>query len=326
MRLMASRRTIVAFHAQPRIRLRRSRWTRPAPGGPSSTTSAPAGSVRRRPSGAPASRPGRSGWTAPWPRPGHRLRAGQRLTWERPPWDEPEAPVCTAVLFEDADLLAVAKPRGLPTMPGGGLYLESTLLAVVRGARPGGGARCTGWGATPRAWCSSPGPRTRGPRCSGRCGSGASARSTGRSARATPRPTPSTSTPPSARSRTRPPARSTRPRRTAGRRGATVRVLERRGGRGGLVAPRGGDRDRPPPPDPHPPGLRRPPARGRPALRRRADCPSPAASPCRATRATCCTPTGSSSPTPGPERRSRWSAHRRRCCAGAQWPSMGAIR
>jgi 23S rRNA pseudouridine1911/1915/1917 synthase len=63
---------------------------------------------------------------------GQRLRAGQRLSWERPPWDEPDAPVCTAVLHEDADLLAVAKPRGLPTMPGGGLFLESTLLAVVR--------------------------------------------------------------------------------------------------------------------------------------------------------------------------------------------------
>jgi 23S rRNA pseudouridine1911/1915/1917 synthase len=68
---------------------------------------------------------------------GQPLRAGQRLTWERPPWDEPDAPVCTAVLHEDAELLAVAKPRGLPTMPGGGLYLESTLLALVRGLYPG---------------------------------------------------------------------------------------------------------------------------------------------------------------------------------------------
>ena len=68
---------------------------------------------------------------------GQRLRAGQRVSWERPPWDEPDAPACTAVLYEDADLLAVAKPRGLPTMPGGGLYLESTLLAVVRGRDPG---------------------------------------------------------------------------------------------------------------------------------------------------------------------------------------------
>ena len=64
------------------------------------------------------------------------LRAGQRLTWERPPWDEPEVPLCTAVLFEDDDLLAVAKPRGLPTLPGGGQFLESTLLAVVRRRAP----------------------------------------------------------------------------------------------------------------------------------------------------------------------------------------------
>jgi 23S rRNA pseudouridine1911/1915/1917 synthase len=40
------------------------------------------------------------------------------------------------VLHEDALLLAVAKPRGLPTMPGGGLYLEHTLLAVVRRRAP----------------------------------------------------------------------------------------------------------------------------------------------------------------------------------------------
>ncbi len=68
---------------------------------------------------------------------GRVLRAGERLTWARPPWDEPDAPVCTAVLHEDAELLAVAKPRGLPTLPGGGLYLESTLLAVVRRRDPG---------------------------------------------------------------------------------------------------------------------------------------------------------------------------------------------
>jgi 23S rRNA pseudouridine1911/1915/1917 synthase len=61
-----------------------------------------------------------------------RLRAGQWLCWERPPWVEPAVPCCAAVLLEDALLLAVAKPRGLPTLPGGGLYLEHTLLAVVR--------------------------------------------------------------------------------------------------------------------------------------------------------------------------------------------------
>jgi 23S rRNA pseudouridine1911/1915/1917 synthase len=64
------------------------------------------------------------------------LRAGQWLRWDRPPWEEPPAPLDTAVLHEDALLLAVAKPRGLPTMPGGGLYLEHTLLAVIRRRAP----------------------------------------------------------------------------------------------------------------------------------------------------------------------------------------------
>jgi 23S rRNA pseudouridine1911/1915/1917 synthase len=65
-----------------------------------------------------------------------RLRAGQWLSWERPPWIEPPVPLDAAVLYEDALLLAVAKPRGLPTMPGGGLYLDHTLLAVVRRRAP----------------------------------------------------------------------------------------------------------------------------------------------------------------------------------------------
>lgn len=59
------------------------------------------------------------------------LRGGQRLSWHRPPWEEPLVPLTYAVLFEDEDLLAVAKPSGLPTLPGGG-YLEHTLLALVR--------------------------------------------------------------------------------------------------------------------------------------------------------------------------------------------------
>jgi 23S rRNA pseudouridine1911/1915/1917 synthase len=67
---------------------------------------------------------------------GSLLRAGQWLTWDRPPWSEPPVPLDTAVLHEDALLLAVAKPRGLPTMPAGGLYLEHTLLAVVRRRAP----------------------------------------------------------------------------------------------------------------------------------------------------------------------------------------------
>jgi 23S rRNA pseudouridine1911/1915/1917 synthase len=63
-------------------------------------------------------------------------RPGQRLVWRRPPWNEPEVPLAYAVLHEDDDLLAVAKPSGLPTMPGGG-FLEHTLLALVRKNRPG---------------------------------------------------------------------------------------------------------------------------------------------------------------------------------------------
>jgi 23S rRNA pseudouridine1911/1915/1917 synthase len=64
------------------------------------------------------------------------LRAGQRLTWDRPPWAEPEVPLATAILYEDGDLLAVAKPSGLPTLPGGGEFLEHTLLALVRSRHP----------------------------------------------------------------------------------------------------------------------------------------------------------------------------------------------
>jgi 23S rRNA pseudouridine1911/1915/1917 synthase len=64
------------------------------------------------------------------------LRAGQKLSWIRPPWIEPEVPLATAILYEDDDLLAVAKPSGLPTLPGGGGFLEHTLLALVRQRHP----------------------------------------------------------------------------------------------------------------------------------------------------------------------------------------------
>lgn len=59
------------------------------------------------------------------------LASGQRLTWIRPPWKELDAPLAWAVLFKDQDLLAVAKPSGLPTLPGGG-FLEHTLLKQVQ--------------------------------------------------------------------------------------------------------------------------------------------------------------------------------------------------
>jgi 23S rRNA pseudouridine1911/1915/1917 synthase len=60
-----------------------------------------------------------------------RLEAGQWLAWRRPPWEEPAVPLGFAVLFRDGDLFAVAKPRGLPSVPNGG-FLEHTLLARVR--------------------------------------------------------------------------------------------------------------------------------------------------------------------------------------------------
>lgn len=59
------------------------------------------------------------------------ITSGQRLVWSRPPWIEPDAPQRFEVLFEDPHLLAVNKPSGLPTLPGGG-FLENTLLRLVQ--------------------------------------------------------------------------------------------------------------------------------------------------------------------------------------------------
>ncbi len=64
-----------------------------------------------------------------------RMTAGQRLVWKRPPWVEAETPQDFAVLWEDRHLLAVNKPSGLPTLPGGG-YMENTLLRLVQKQRP----------------------------------------------------------------------------------------------------------------------------------------------------------------------------------------------
>ena len=60
---------------------------------------------------------------------------GQTLVWNRPPWIEPDAPGHFEVLFEDEHLLAVNKPSGLPTLPGGG-FLEKTLLRLVQKQSP----------------------------------------------------------------------------------------------------------------------------------------------------------------------------------------------
>jgi 23S rRNA pseudouridine1911/1915/1917 synthase len=63
--------------------------------------------------------------------PGTRLRPGQRLTYHRPPWREEPVPRGYAVLHEDDDLVALAKPAGLPSLPGGG-FLQNTLLHRAR--------------------------------------------------------------------------------------------------------------------------------------------------------------------------------------------------
>ncbi len=60
-----------------------------------------------------------------------KLSQGETLVWDRPPWREPEAPTGFAILYRDEDLIAVAKPSGLPTMPGAS-FLERTLLYRVR--------------------------------------------------------------------------------------------------------------------------------------------------------------------------------------------------
>ncbi len=59
------------------------------------------------------------------------LARGDRLSYDRPPWDEPEAPRDFGALFDDDDVLALSKPSGLPVLPGG-MFLETTLLYLAR--------------------------------------------------------------------------------------------------------------------------------------------------------------------------------------------------
>jgi 23S rRNA pseudouridine1911/1915/1917 synthase len=63
------------------------------------------------------------------------VSAGQTLVWNRPPWIEPDPPQDFEVLFDDPHLLAVNKPSGLPTLPGGG-FMENTLLRLVQKQTP----------------------------------------------------------------------------------------------------------------------------------------------------------------------------------------------
>ncbi|NEQ49694.1 MAG: RluA family pseudouridine synthase [Leptolyngbya sp. SIO3F4] len=56
---------------------------------------------------------------------------GQRLSYHRPPWQEPPVPLDIAAVYEDELLLVVNKPSGLPVLPGGN-FLQNTLLWQVR--------------------------------------------------------------------------------------------------------------------------------------------------------------------------------------------------
>lgn len=67
--------------------------------------------------------------------PESRLRPGDALTWQRPPWIEPDAPRSFSIVYEDDDVLAVAKPAGLPTLPGAN-FLQATLLYQVQRYAP----------------------------------------------------------------------------------------------------------------------------------------------------------------------------------------------
>lgn len=59
------------------------------------------------------------------------LKAGQALTYNRPPWYEPMVPLTITRLYEDDDMWAIAKPSGLPVLPGGG-FLNHTLLRQLQ--------------------------------------------------------------------------------------------------------------------------------------------------------------------------------------------------
>lgn len=63
------------------------------------------------------------------------LPAGAQLSYFRQPWQEPPAPLSFDILYEDNHLWVIAKPAGLPVLPGGG-FLEHTLLHQLRDRYP----------------------------------------------------------------------------------------------------------------------------------------------------------------------------------------------
>lgn len=61
------------------------------------------------------------------------LAGGERLTYHRPPWNEPEVPSDIGVVWQGPHLWIVDKPAGLPVAPVG-LYFENTLVRRLRKA------------------------------------------------------------------------------------------------------------------------------------------------------------------------------------------------
>ena len=192
------------------------------------------------------------------------LRPGQALVWRRPPWEEPTVPLGFAILHRDDHLLAVAKPRGLPSVPNGG-FLEHTLLFRVRRLHPEAvPMHRLGRGTSGLVLFARTDGARRAVAAEWRRGG------VEKEYRALVRGLPATRRlhdrrPRSASSRTHGSGGSTRPRPAGKPAVSHVRVLAAaRRGRAG----RGDHPDRAPAPDPHPPGGGRPPARRRPAVRR----------------------------------------------------------
>jgi len=63
------------------------------------------------------------------------LQANQILSYHRLPWAEPDVPLAFEVLYEDEAFWAIAKPSGLPVLPGG-KFLQHTLLHQLRARYP----------------------------------------------------------------------------------------------------------------------------------------------------------------------------------------------
>ena len=67
--------------------------------------------------------------------PHTRLKPNQTLSYHRSPWAEPNVPLTFDILHEDDALWAIAKPAGLPVLPGG-KFLQHTLLHQLKARYP----------------------------------------------------------------------------------------------------------------------------------------------------------------------------------------------